>query len=201
MKFTIYIFLLLALIGCDSKTKKSHLIGTDKLGLKIIDTCTYDTAKYILELNIVEEKNLIGLVDTAICDYYNEKIDTVELEYIHYACYCPNWIRSDSLKSNANCSPNYSGYYLRPACSSLKLPEELDFGTKIKVIGRVSKEMYNLKKFMSGRYSSNDDEPGFEFKYYSYQIIKPYYLLGPSTCRYDKNESRIIYINDKLEIE
>lgn len=182
-------------LGCSSISKKeSHFIGEDSLGLKVLDSCLYDTTLYLNSLNIVEEVMFEITVDTS---GYHNRIDTFELEYTGYACSCPRWVVADSLTQNLQFD-YYDSYYLQPATKSLVLPEAIHFGTRIQFIGQVSKEMLYYDDWMSGKKSSDDDEPGYELKYYSFKILKPYYVLGPQVCRYDKYDDIIRLVRDKL---
>ena len=193
--------ILLSLFSCESKRiDNSQLIGQDEFGLHRIDTCDYDTAQYLSSLNIREEFSQFDVLNDDSTDYYNKRIDTVELRQIAYACLCPSWIRTDSLAIRENCDPHYSGYYLRPANKDSAIPDILSGFTTIQVIGRISKKMYNLDLYSTGKAPSYSFEPGYEFKYYTYKVLKPYYVLGPKTCKYDESEDTIIYTRNSIEI-
>ncbi|WMX16612.1 hypothetical protein [Aureispira sp. CCB-E] len=117
----------------------------------------FDTLAYLRKLNLREEVN--ELENTV-----GEKLDTFILQNMAFACFCPSWLKVNSLKGG-----NYYkyGYYLKPASENLTLPDCFRAGTIITFVGKVSH-----------RESVDEYEQGNELTYYYYKIHRPYFIWG-----------------------
>lgn len=150
-----------------------------------------DTMQIIKEANLTEvlSDETLMLSDSDILLYPH--LDTILLEYIAFACLCPYWVEPrayQKAQENKNTfkQSKYS-YYLEAATGSLEINWRQCFtGNTVRFIGRHSKEIRPADLELDG-YTA-----GKVFKYYSYQIIKPYKIWGPKIPlepNHDENDS------------
>jgi hypothetical protein len=123
---------------------------------------TIDTLAYLKEINLQIEVNLIS-------DTIRQKLDTFTLQYMAYACHCPQWVPIDSIAKNR---PDLDGCYVKPATFEISLPNVLKAGTRVTFIGRVE----DNRPFTYVQRS--DSIPGKKLYYYSYKVHKPYTFWG-----------------------
>lgn len=127
----------------------------------------FDTAAYLQKQHLQSEFNLIS-------DTLTQKLDTLTLRYMAYACFCPQWVPIDCIARNR---PDVDGFYVEPAAVGIVLPEGFTAGTTVTFIGRIEDNRPLIHPKDS---DSNDPIPGKEFYYYSYKTHKPYNLWGES---------------------
>lgn len=150
-----------------------------------------DTAKILLELNIVEKQNNQALIYQQIKGL-NNKIDTLELMYVSYACDCPNWVdpveyeKAEALRGRSKIESdsdmlmfiqkNYA-YYIEPADEDLKINWKATYNRNmVRFIGR----SYNESGYPDKAEFIDPNPPkGKVFRYYSFEILKPYKVWGP----------------------
>lgn len=125
----------------------------------------FDTLAYLKTLNLQTEVNYIS-------DTIRQKLDTFTLQYMAYACYCPQWMVVDSIYKNR---PDLDGFYVEPATIAIQLPESFLPGTTVTFIGSV---VDNRHLKYSG--DSNDPIPGKELYYYYYKVHQPFSIWGES---------------------
>jgi len=105
----------------------------------------------------------------------NEKVETVELIYIAWACDCANWaIKDDLINYSENIGDSLANYclFVEPANQSLKLPDTLGYsGDVIRFTGQFYKEKGFPKDYIS---FENPDEARI-FKYSDYKVVKSNY--------------------------
>lgn len=123
----------------------------------------FDTSAYLKKLNLQTTVNQIS-------DSILQKLDTLTLQYMAYACYCPQWILIDSISRNR---PDLDGFYLSPATSDITLPSLFQAGTTLTFIGRVENN-----RPLKHSQNSAAPIPGKELYYYYYKIHKPYSIWG-----------------------
>lgn len=123
----------------------------------------FDTIAYLKKLNLKEEVNDISTAKS-------EKLDTFTLQYMAYACFCPQWLIVDSLSSQ---NPYQDGFYLIPGSKNIRLPDLFAPGTVITFIGRVE-DNRNFDEPLS----ESDPIPDKELFYYYYKVHKPYWIWG-----------------------
>ncbi|HPB02382.1 MAG TPA: hypothetical protein PLZ67_05455 [Bacteroidales bacterium] len=143
-------------------------------------------------MNIRENIFMAGLLEDDSKTGLQNRIDTIELMYILFACDCPHWVvaseynRVDSLNYGNKKIPsdNYFefnnatySYYIEPACKELMLPDYVFVnGNIIRFSGR---------SYIKSGYPADSDfmDPnppkGKVFRYYGYEILKPYKVWGP----------------------
>lgn len=124
---------------------------------------TFDTTAYLESLHLKTEVN-------QITNSFTQKLDTFTLQYMAYACYCPQWVLIDSIPKNR---PDLDGFYLIPARYQIDIPSIFRAGTTITFIGRVEDNRH-----LASAPNSDDPIPGKELYYYSYKIHKPYFIWG-----------------------
>lgn len=186
MKFPTLIFSLLLFIFSCSLTNKNSRQANEKISNNILDT-----NKAIAELNIREKLAELDSINEKI-SLLSEHIDTLELTYYFGFCDCQRWVISsihdqallkhtdlDELDPRGQIEFNLDkhGYYIEPASKELELNWRIQInGTKVRFIGReyLSKGLPKDEKF-----TVPNPPPGKVFRYYSYEIIRPYKIWGP----------------------
>lgn len=122
----------------------------------------FDTLAYLEKLNLQTEVNYIS-------DTMNQKLDTLTLQFMDYACFCPQWRAVEHITDDRY---TWHGFYLKPAVSEILLPSFFRAGTRITFIGRIEDNRH-LKEP-----KGNNPIPGRELFYYAYTIHKPYSFGG-----------------------
>jgi hypothetical protein len=183
----IYLFLILVYcIGCTSKVDIDSLnykttikhLNAQGLSLEEKETLVndlnfakstfpyyqdFDTLAYLEKLNLQTEVNLIS-------DTSTQKLDTLTLQFMAYACFCPQWVLIDSIPKNR---PDLDGFYLNPATTGIRLPTFFIAGTTVTFIGRIEDNRH-----LNSSENSDDPIPGKELYYYYYNVHKPYSFWG-----------------------
>jgi hypothetical protein len=124
----------------------------------------FDTLAYLEKLNLQTEVNYIN-------DSITEKLDTLTLQFMAYACFCPQWRDVEHINDDRY---TWHGFYLKPAVSEILLPSFFMAGTRITFIGRIEDNRHLEEP------KGSDPIPGRELYYYSYTIHKPYSFWGES---------------------
>jgi hypothetical protein len=154
----------------------------------------FDTLEVISNMEIVESFSQIASKNETI-EGLKTEIDTLELTYYFGFCDCQSWVISeihdrannehsnlDDLDPRGQVQFNLDqhGFYLEPASNELEMDWRTQVnGTHIRVIGREYEE-----KGLAGAFTVPDPPKGRVFRYYSYEIIRPYYVWGPE-CVYE----------------
>jgi len=157
-----------------------------------------DTNKAIAELHIRESFFQLDSIHEKI-GILSERIDTLELTYYFGFCDCQRWIVSnihdrvltehkdlDKLDPRGQIEFNLDkhGYYIESATKELELDWRIHVnGTKVKFIGR---EYMGKGLPKDGGFTVPNPPHGKVFRYYSYEIIKPYKAWGPPIFTIDK---------------
>lgn len=150
-----------------------------------------DTAEVLSELNVVEKQNNKALIHEEI-EGLNDKIDTIELMYVSYACDCPNWVnpveyqKAEDLKDRSDLQSDSAllvfnqkefAYYIEPADEDLKINRKATYNRNIvRFTGRSYKEPGYPDKV---EFTDPNPPKGKVFRYYSFEILKPYKVWGP----------------------
>jgi len=123
--------------------------------------------------NSICEKDETFLIDSDTTPGLKNKIDTLELIYMQYACDCPQWV---ILQEHDKITKSYPydqreldkfSFYIEPATQSLELPEELyESGKIIKLIG---KEYIGTGYPQNPKFMDPNPPKGRVFRYYSYE--------------------------------
>lgn len=185
-EFIICLLLIVSLISCQHTGKDVETSSNEQA-----KNTRIDTAQAIANMNIREKLFVSDLLENDMKTGLQNRIDTVELMYIAYACDCPHWVvaseyrRVDSLNYGKNKNPTdayvdfnnaeYS-YYIEPASKELLLPEFICVnGNIIRFIGRTY-----IKSGYPADADFMDPNPpkGKVFRYYGYGIIRPYKVYG-----------------------
>lgn len=180
----------LTLLSCqtaENKGEQKHLSQNDEM-LIIGDV---DTTKIISQLAIKESGSRLDLSNEKI-DNLADNLDTLELTYYFGFCDCQRWIISEiynrALTENADLEEldprgqtefNIAkhGYYIEPANKELEIDWRTEVnGTTIRFIGR---EYMDKRLPKDGGFAVPDPPIGKVFRYYSYQILRPYQIWGP----------------------
>lgn len=200
--------LLLALIACGPLTE-SRSPETPYL------TIPFDTASVIASMNIVESLNRLDLIDKEWKHKSSKlgKLDTLDLMYISYACDCPNWVipseyeYAESLNKGTLYSL-YEGFYLEPAHQSVAYCDNSKIIGNLHLTGNIIR--FIGKKYLEDGYPQNahfiDPDPpkGKVFRYYAFEIQRPFVVWGPPVLIEDGLEAGETYASKltvKEEIE
>ncbi|MGZ5282534.1 MAG: hypothetical protein ACXWDO_06320 [Bacteroidia bacterium] len=104
----------------------------------------------------------------------SNKIDTVEVKYISWACACANWLPAKYINDPNYSKTDYSNdcIFIEAEKNAEKVPESyiIESGKKVRLIGS-----YYRDKGISRDYESPNDqraEKAKVFKYSSFEIIK-----------------------------
>jgi hypothetical protein len=150
-----------------------------------------DTAKIISQLAINESVSHLELSNEKI-NNLADNLDTLDMTYYFGFCDCQQWIVSEihnkALNENAYLDEldprgqtefnlDKHGYYIEAANKELEIDWRTEVnGTAIRFIGRV----YNDKRLpKDGDFTVPNPPKGKVFRYYSYQILRPYKIWGP----------------------
>jgi hypothetical protein len=135
------------------------------------------TPELLAQLGIIEAKENFDLV----IGNESNPLDTMVLSFLNFACDCPDWndtmhpyrYEESMTAADTNC------YYIEPAANELELPWRICVaGTKIKFIGRVYTD---LGYPANAKFIDPNPPKGRVFRYYSYEVVKPYTIWGSST--------------------
>lgn len=158
----------------------------------------FDTVKVISQLAIKESASQVDLANENI-DNLSEDLDTLELTYYFSFCDCQRWIVSKIHKDALGKHPNLDkldprgqiefnldkhGYYVEAPNKELEIDWRTEVnGTTIRFIGREYKDK-RLPK--NGEFTVRNPPNGKVFRYYSYQILKPYQIWHRKFIKIDK---------------
>jgi hypothetical protein len=192
MKIHISVFTALSimLLGCPNDEPENQIakLTGDDSNLVVEG---FDTSAAISRLSITEKFSRFDLSEESIHNL-SDDLDTLELTYYFGFCDCQRWI-IDSIHNKAKTTDeklddldprgqvefdlNKHGYYIEPASKDLEIDWRTEVnGTTIRFIGR---EYKGLRLPENGGFTVPDPPPGKVFRYYSYEIIKPYFIWGP----------------------
>jgi hypothetical protein len=160
-----------------------------------------DTAKTISQLAIKESGARFDLAHEKIGSLA-ERLDTLELTYYFGFCDCQQWIRTEIYNTALGAHSDLGkldsrgqiqfdldehGYYIEPADVELEINWRAEVnGTTIRLIGREYKDK-RLPK--GGGFTVLDPPKGKVFRYYNYQILRPYRIWGPHKLADVNNET------------
>jgi hypothetical protein len=186
----IAIGLFLTLFSCQTVEHKNEQNQTKK-NEELLLVGDIDTAKIISQLAIKESASRLDLSNEKI-DNLSDRIDTLELTYYFGFCDCQRWIVSkihnralgehtnlDKLdpRGQTEFNLNQHGYYIESANKELEIDWRTEVnGTTIRFIGR---EYKDKRLPDDGAFTVPDPPKGKVFRYYSYQILRPYQIWGP----------------------
>ncbi len=117
----------------------------------------------------------IGSCTTNKKDELAQKVQTLELTYIAWACDCANWATQEDLKKysdNIGDSLADQSIFVEPDNPSLALPDTLGFSNDVI---RFTGQFYKNKGFPQGYQSSQDPEKASVFRYTKYEVLKSNY--------------------------
>ncbi len=182
--------IILTFMSCQTAEKKNEQeqIPTNE-NLLIIGEI--DTANVISQLNIKESASRIELANE-IVDNLSDDLDTLDLTYYLGFCDCQRWIVSEihnrALNEHSDLDQHdprgqvefnldKHGYYIEAASKELEIDWRTEVnGTTIRFIGR---EYMDKRLPKDGGFTVPDPPKGKVFRYYSYQILRPYQIWGP----------------------
>ncbi|MCA6065871.1 hypothetical protein JI747_001690 [Chryseobacterium sp. RG1] len=99
----------------------------------------------------------------------SDKIENLEIEYTVFGCACPNWIRTNDLKSNVKDGIKNLYFYIEPADENLELPVYFDaFRHYLKIKG----QFYLKEDYPKGTVESEEPLPKAKvFRYTELQVL------------------------------
>jgi hypothetical protein len=166
----------------NNKVEQSKFNNKEKNGLSLN---TNEQKKLILSKSKMFNSELL-YVDTTIG--LNNKIDTIELTDMRFACDCPSWF--DSLSYSINKSVNMpidkmdvnslsfreNCYYIEPADKKLSMTSLLLLPrTRVKLFGK----KYIKMKLPSDNSIQDPNSPeGHVFRYYGFEIVRPFKIYS-----------------------
>ncbi len=181
--------ILLTLISCqtaENKGKQNHT----KQNEEILIVGDIDTAKTITQLAIKESDSRLELSNEKI-DNLADNLDTLDLTYYFGFCDCQRWIVSEihnkALTKNAALNEpdprgqtefnlDKHGYYIEAATKELEIDWRTEVnGTTVRFFGKDYKDK-RLPK--DEAFTVPDPPKGKVFRYYRYQILRPYQVWG-----------------------
>lgn len=124
------------------------------------------------------------------CSTYRDKLEdkeqTVELQYITWACDCANWATTHDLekyKDNIGDTLASLSIYVEAADSSLRLPVNIGYnGDRVRFTGRFYKE----KGFPANYKSAENPDKARVFRYTQYKVFKRNQENKTTTILYPK---------------
>lgn len=181
--------ILLSFFNCNNSIKKE--VSSSASPMDKILFSDFDTIQVISSLNLVEKQHDFEKINAKI-DNLSETIDTLILTYYFGFCDCQRWVISniheqasneigdiDELDPRGQVQFNLDqhGYYIDAASPSVSIDWRYEVnGTKVKFIGR----SYKDKRLPNDWIFTVEHPPkGNVFKYYGYEVIKPYKVWGP----------------------
>jgi len=186
----ITIGIILTLTSCQTVENKNEQKHTDT-NEELLIVGDIDTAKIISQLEIKESASRMDLSSEKIANL-SDQLDTLELTYYFGFCDCQRWIVSeihnralseelnlDELDPRGQIEFNLDkhGYYIEASNKELKIDWRTEVnGTTIRFIGR---EYKDKRLPEDGEFTVPDPPKGKVFRYYSYQILRPYQVWGP----------------------
>src|SRR5690554_258313 len=186
----IAIGVILTLTSCQTSENKSEQKQT-ALTKELLIVGDIDTAKVVSQLAINESASRLDLSNEKV-DNLSDLVDTLELTYYFGFCYCQRWIISEIHNKASGEHPDLDeidprgqvefnldkhGYYIEAANQELKIDWRTEVnGTTIRLIGR---EYKDKRLPEDGEFTVPDPPKGKVFRYYSYQILRPYQIWGP----------------------
>lgn len=100
-----------------------------------------------------------------------KEVQTLELNYIAWACDCSNWATDEILEKyseNIGDTLAYKSIYIEPANNSLELPDTLGYSNdRIKFTG----QFYNEKGFPKEYSSAQEPDEARVFRYTNYEVV------------------------------
>lgn len=188
--YLLFVGSMILVIACETslgKRKKSDQKETETFMIRE----PFDTAQVLSDLEIIENAARFDLIDEEL-KHLSSQIDTIDLTYFFGFCDCQRWIRSDiynnALNNGMRPDKNDSrgqvafnidkhGYYIEAASDDLTINWRAEVnGTRIRLIGRE----YTVKRLPeNGGFTVPDPPKGKVFRYYSYEILRPYKVWGP----------------------
>lgn len=194
-----YPFLFLVLFGCVSDVDAPDTVVSENDSE--VDTTPdflippFDTLEVISQMEIVEHNSDYSNLNEEI-DGLNAKVDTLELTYYFGFCDCQRWVIREIHESALTEHPDLDeldprgqvqfnldehGYYVEPATKELEVDGRTHVnGTTIRFIGR---EYTNTGLPKGVGFTVPDPPSGKVFRYYSYEVLKPYLVWGPDELK------------------
>lgn len=104
-----------------------------------------------------------------------DKTQTLELNYIAWACDCANWVTNEDLEKyseNIGDTLAKQSIFIEPANKALALPDTLGYSNDIiKFTG----QFYNEKGFPKDYHSYQEPEESRVFRYTDYEVVESNY--------------------------
>jgi hypothetical protein len=108
-------------------------------------------------------------------DQLEDKVQTIELEYIPWACDCANWASPEDIdryNDNKDDSLATLSIFVEPADPSLALPDTIGYiNDRIRFIG----QFYKTKGFPKGFKSSENGTRARVFRYTKFEVLNSGY--------------------------
>ena len=192
----------------------SNLIAEEFDSLEPYLLVPLDTAHLLDSLNYPSSFEMLAQIELDTRKGLSDTIDTLELMWVAYACECQDWVEpmpftafhSDSLlKERASLGRHMEfdldtyGYYIEPADSALVIDwHTIVNHNRVRFIGR----LYHEKGYPENEVFMHGDVPkGKVFRYYSYELLKPYRIWGPRVYEgFDSTTGRVNAIPTNLTV-
>ena len=116
----------------------------------------------------------------------NEQEETIELQYIAWACECANWATLEDIKRysrNDDDSLAQSCVFIEPANKSLELPDTLRYSADII---RFTGKFYEKKGFPKNYVSDQNPDMARVFRYTEYDVVRSNYKNYKTTMEENK---------------
>lgn len=170
-------------VSCDTNSKNAQ---------------PFDSAQAIAKLHIKESVDKLELLSNDFISGLNFRVDTLELMYAAFACDCQQWvdpIAYQSADSNTTFDQQKYSWYIEAAHPELALDWHVFVsGNIIRFIGKQYVDIGYPERF---EFIDPNPPKGKVFRYYKYEIVKPYKLWGPDVfveCQTETGDSLFVPI-------
>ena len=143
-----------------------------------------EPSKQRLDTNEIISKAKIHEFVSSTPDSLKGRLDSINVMYIAFACDCPDFVIESSKDTNGQ---YHNSYYVEPASDKVSIPEMLLYShNEFTFHGQVIKESGFPA---NSQFQDPIPTPGRVFRYWSYQIKRPYKFWGPKYEVADDNDS------------
>lgn len=145
----------------------------------------FDTAAYLKKLNLKDTFNQLAWIDSFDDKVLRKEIDTMVLRSVMYSCLCPHWVIKSAYDKNIKHNDERTGefeafdiakngFYLESVTGKNEIDQ---FGLNWNVVRVIGREHIKIKNYPDR--GGDSYRPGREFRYYYFEVIRPYEVAGP----------------------
>ena len=191
-QYYIAIGIILTFMSCQNVENKNGQKQTDT-NEELLIFGDIDTANVISQLDIKESASFMDFSSEKIHNL-SDYMDTLELIYYFGFCDCQSWIVSEihsrALSEHQNLDEHdprgqvefnldKHGYYIEAANKEIKIDWRTGVNGSRTTIRFIGREYKDRRLPEDGEFTVPDPPKGRVFRYYSYEILRPYKIWGP----------------------